>query len=237
MKSPERLKLLVFDLDGTLADTRQDLALSVNHALGVVGYSSLPLETVIGFVGDGARNLLTRSLIASGGAVEGNARSGEVDEALAAFLEHYRTHCLAETRTYTGVQESLLKLADYRKAVLTNKPSAPARAILEGLGLAAHFRTVLGGDNPYGQKPDPAGLRHIIETEGATPETTLMIGDGIQDLQAAKRAGTHFLGYLGGMGSPAALLAGNPEATFNDMYRLPKAIFNLEAAAALKGSP
>ena len=224
------LKLLVFDLDGTLADTRQDLAISVNHALGLVGYSPLPLETVVGFVGDGARNLLTRSLIASGAAMDGRPRSGEIDEALAAFLEHYRTHCLAETRTYAGVQSSLEKLAGYPKAVLTNKPEAPARAILEGLGLASHFRLVVGGDNPYGQKPDPAGLQHIMAAEGAAPESTLMIGDGVQDLQAARRAGAHFLGFLGGMGSPAALLAANPEATFDDMYRLPKSVLAMDAA-------
>ncbi|MDB5102430.1 MAG: putative Phosphoglycolate phosphatase [Fibrobacteres bacterium] len=216
-------------MDGTLADTRRDLALSVNHALTTVGGSPLPLETVVGFVGDGARNLLTRSLMAAG---NGETSRGEIDDALAAFLEHYRIHCLGETKPYPGVEASLERLSGYRKAVLTNKPLEPARKILAGLGLAGHFREVLGGDNPYGQKPDPAGLQHIMKAESVTARETVLIGDGVQDLNAARRAGTHFLAFLGGMGSRSAMLAGNPEASFEDMAKLPEALAGLSAAMA-----
>jgi phosphoglycolate phosphatase len=225
------LKLLVFDLDGTLADTRTDLAVSVNHALGKVGRPPLPLESVVAFVGDGARNLLTRSLDAAAAAQAVPVRPGEIDAALEAFLEHYRVHCLGETAAYPGVESSLEKLSGFRKAVLTNKPVAPARTILSGLKLAAHFNQVLGGDNPYGQKPDPAALRHIMQAEGARSEETVLIGDGVQDLRAARAAGTRFLGFLGGMGSPAALRAERPEAVFDDMRRLPEALAALEASA------
>jgi phosphoglycolate phosphatase len=254
------LKLLVFDLDGTLADTRLDLALSVNHALAAVGYDPLPLGTVVGFVGDGARNLLMRSLDAAGkpvgspiagggtgadgirGSIAGSdggtsdGRSGEIiEEALAAFLAHYQAHCLGATAAYPGVKASLEKLSRYSKAVLTNKPEAPARTILAGLELAGHFNRILGGDNPHGPKPDPAALRHIMESEGASPSETVLIGDGVQDLHAARRAGTRFLGFLAGMGSPEALRAGNPEATFDDMNRLPEALAALEAATPPSG--
>jgi phosphoglycolate phosphatase len=224
------LKLLVFDLDGTLADTRMDLARSVNHALASLGHTPLALETVVGFVGDGARNLLLRSLVAVGAAGEGKTGAVEIDAAVAAFLKHYQAHCLGETAAYPGVPDSLERLGGYRKAVLTNKPEAPARAILAGLGLASHFSQILGGDNPHGQKPDPAALRHIMRAEGVLPEETLMIGDGIQDLRAARRAGCRFLAFLGGMGSVSDMLAENPETTFTDMRRLPETVAAVAAS-------
>ncbi len=238
------LKLLVFDLDGTLADTRHDLALSVNHALRASGRSRLPLATVIGFVGDGARNLIQRSLAAAGdaqgavpeGAMDAVDTVDAVDAVLNSFLEHYAAHCLGETAAYPGVKPSLDRLAGYAKAVLTNKPAAPARTILAGLGLAHHFRLVLGGDNPHGRKPDPAGLEHIMAAENAAPEETVLIGDGVQDLRAARNAGAHFLGFLGGMASAEALKSENPESVFEDMYRLPEALAALEAKLTTAGA-
>jgi phosphoglycolate phosphatase len=230
------LKLLVFDLDGTLADTRLDLAASVNAALAAVGCASLPVQSIVGFVGDGARNLLTRSLAAAGVSQPGPA---VLDAALPAFLDHYQSHCLIATTAYPGLGEALESLSAYRMAVLTNKPAAPARTVLAGLGLAARFAHVFGGDNPYGQKPEPAALRKLMELEGARPEETVMIGDGVQDLRAARRAGTRFLGYLNGMAPRSALLAEGPEATFADMAGLPRAVAELEtrAAAASGGRP
>lgn len=220
------LKLLVFDLDGTLADTGSDLAVSVNQALSLVGHSPLPLDTLIGFLGDGAQTLITRSLMASG---DGETSAGEIESALESFLEHYRDHCLGATKVYPGLIASLESLSGRRKAVLTNKPDEPARRILAGLGLAGHFVHVVGGDNPYGKKPDPTALKHIMEAEGVLPEETLMIGDGLQDLKVARRAGARFLGFTGGMAPQAALLRENPESVFQDMSALPKAVAALEA--------
>lgn len=233
------LKLLVFDLDGTLADTRRDLAASVNAALAAIGRAPLPVETVVGFVGDGARHLLTRSLAAAPALAKDPPDPATVDAALEAFLAHYREHCLIETRAYPGLEQALKRLSGYRKAVLTNKPGAPAARILEGLGVSGHFRHVFGGDNPFGQKPDPAALRKLMELESARPEETVMIGDGVQDLRAARRAGARFLGYLEGMGPPAALLAEGAEATFASMDELPAAVAALEAkgTAAAGGRP
>ena len=226
------LKLLVFDLDGTLADTRHDLAMSVNYALTKVGRSTLPLETVVSFVGDGARSLITRGLEASG---NGEADGAEIESALGVFLEHYRGHCLESTKAYPGVGESLENLSGYRMAVLTNKPEAPARRILAGLGLSRHFNKIMGGDNAFGPKPDPAALRHIMAVESADPGETAMIGDGLQDLRVSRRAGARFLGFLGGMGSPEALLAENPDAVFEDMRALPRAVAELEARTTTAG--
>lgn len=227
------LKLLVFDLDGTLADTRRDLAASVNAGLAAIGRAALPVEAVVGFVGDGARNLLIRSLAAAG---DHQPSPATVDAALAAFLAHYQEHCLGETFAYPGLTQALDRLSGYRKAVLTNKPGAPAARILEGLGLAGYFGQVFGGDNPYGQKPDPSALLKLMEMESARPEETVMIGDGVQDLRAARRAGARFLGYLEGMGPPAALLGEGAEATFSSMAGLPDAVAALEArGSALAG--
>lgn len=223
------LKLLVFDLDGTLADTRHDLAASVNAALARVGRTPLPIETVVAFVGDGARNLITRSLMAAG---DGRPEAEEIDATLEAFLAHYQDHCLGATRAYPGVDEALTRLSGYRKAVLTNKPGTPARKVLEGLGLARHFSHVFGGDNPYGQKPDPAALRKLMEMESAQPGETAMIGDGVQDLRAARRASARFLGFLSGMAPRAAMEAEGPEATFAEMSELPAAVAALAAGAA-----
>ncbi len=222
----EVIKLLVFDLDGTLADTANDLAAAVNHAIAHAGHSPLPLDTIIGFLGDGARTLITRSLMASG---DGDASSDEIDGSLEAFLEFYRDNCLAETRPYPGVLASLQMLAGMRKAVLTNKPDEPARKIVAGLGMAGHFTRLVGGDNPFGKKPDPGALRQIMEAEGVSAQETLMIGDGLQDLRVAKRAGTHFLGFTGGMAPAEALVRENPESVFASMDALPRSIAALEA--------
>jgi phosphoglycolate phosphatase len=223
------IKLLVFDLDGTLADTGNDLADSVNHAIAQAGHSPLPLDTVIGFLGDGACTLITRSLMASG---DGTASPEEIDGALEAFLDYYRAHCLKETRLYPGVKESLARLSGLAKAILTNKPDEPARKVVEGLGLSGHFPTLVGGDNPFGKKPDPGALRHIMEAAGVSPEETLMIGDGVQDLRVAKRAGTHFLGFTGGMAPEEILRTEAPESVFPDMAGLPQAIEALNATLA-----
>ncbi len=221
------IKLLVFDLDGTLVDTREDLGNSVNHALVQKGLPALPMGTILAAVGDGARNLIERSLrIAKGGVSPSPA---ETESVLSAFLEHYNEHCLIKSVPYPGVAAALEKLAGYPKAVLTNKPGQPARRILEGLDLAKHFEWIVGGDNPFGQKPDPAALNHLLTTAGVEAGQAALIGDGIQDLKAAQAAGTHFIAFLAGIGDRQTLLAGHPESTLEDMHSLPAALSALDA--------
>lgn len=236
------LKLLVFDLDGTLADTREDLAQSVNHALGESGLPSLPLPAVMARVGNGARNLVRGCLeearrlaapSAAGSAASGPAGPDPSEEAaLAAFLGHYREHCLRRTAAYPGVEAALRQLGGYRKSVLTNKPTEPAVRILEGLGLAGHFEHVLGGDNPHGRKPDPAALRWLMRAADAPPGRTAMVGDGVQDAVAARRAGARLIGFLGGIAPRADLLAESPDAAVESMESLPAAVADLEARLA-----
>lgn len=223
------LKLLVFDLDGTLADTREDLARSVNHALGQSALPPLPLERVMAKVGNGARSLIRSSVEESRGLPGDMALE---DRVLEDFLRHYGAHCLESTSAYPGVASALSRLGGYRKAVLTNKPTAPAVRILEGLGLSAHFDLVLGGDNPHGKKPDPAALNFIMASLEAAPAATAMVGDGVQDARAARGAGASLIGFLNGIAPRADLLAEGPDASVESMDALPEAVAALETRLA-----
>lgn len=176
--------LVVFDLDGTLVDSREDLAASVNDVLAEWSAPPLPVEVVTRMVGDGARTLVARALR--------EARlEASVDDALAAFHQHYAGRVTATTRPYDGVPGLLDALADRATlAVLTNKPITPTRVLLDAFGWTPLFRRVIGGDESFGRKPDPAGLRAIIDETGVDLHATLMVGDSMADVEVARRAGT-----------------------------------------------
>jgi phosphoglycolate phosphatase len=183
----ERYDLFVFDLDGTLADTAADIAVSLNHALEHLGREPLTLEEVTRLVGNGARVLL-RLALGAAGTDEG------VERGLAAFLEHYRLQCVRQTRLYPGVRECLEGLAGApgRRdlAVLTNKPLDHSERILQALGVRGFFRRVLGGDNAPARKPHPGGLLLLMEDLGHRPGRTLLVGDSATDAETARAAGT-----------------------------------------------
>lgn len=228
------LKLLVFDLDGTLADTRRDLAESVNQALLRTGRSALPLEKVIENIGNGAERLIANCLLAADGKPTGPEETRRV---LGIFLDHYEAHCLVHTQAYPGTAATLKQLRferageRRRMAVLTNKPGAPTLKVLEGLGLSGYFDLIVGGDTPYGRKPDAGGLKHILATLETAPAESAMIGDGVQDAGAARRAGVRLIGFLGGIAPRAALLSEKPDAVFSAMEELPAAVADLEGRA------
>lgn len=174
--------LFVFDLDGTLVDSSQDLADAGNALLDSYDHPALPKDQVVTMVGDGARELVRRLLTAAD-------IKAPLDEALAHFLECYDTRLLATTRPYDGVHttlEALLPLA--RLAVLTNKPAAATTRLLEGLELARYFSDVIGGDSPYGRKPDPSGLFALLARADVANENALMVGDSMNDLLVAEAA-------------------------------------------------
>jgi phosphoglycolate phosphatase len=210
------LKLLVFDLDGTLIDSAQDLCNSVNAALGHVGSNPLPDSAIAAFVGNGAPLLMRRALAASVG-----MDLERVDEELQAraydfFLGFYREHKLDFTYAYDGVLEALKALRGLREqparimAVLTNKPVRPARGICEGLGLADYFLHIYGGDSFKSKKPAPEGLRSLMAEVGARPEETAMIGDSKVDVQTARNAGAWSIGCAFGFG-PQNLMETPPD--------------------------
>jgi phosphoglycolate phosphatase len=207
----ERLKLLVFDLDGTLIDSAQDLCNSVNAALGQFNRGPMPDPAIAGFVGNGAPMLMRRSM-ADGLAPE-QVDENLLSEAYAFFLQYYREHKLDFTYAYDGVVEALAALKELHDAagtprtmaVLTNKPVRPARGICEGLGMADYFLHIYGGDSFPVKKPDPFGLRSLMEEAGAKPEETVMIGDSQVDVATARNAGAWSIGCAFGFGVPTLM--------------------------------
>jgi phosphoglycolate phosphatase len=179
------LRLIVFDLDGTLVDSREDIADSANATL--VSYGGQPLsEDAIGrMVGDGAPTLIARAFAAAGLA--------RPPDALDRFLSIYDGRLLNHTRPYAGIPELLAELTSRSAlAVLTNKPIAAARRILDGLDLSRHFESdrIVGGDGPFPRKPDPGGLTHLMASAGAAAEATVLVGDSVVDWRTACAAAT-----------------------------------------------
>lgn len=186
----ELYDLFVFDLDGTLADTREDLARSVNQALSTLGLPPLSLEAVTRYVGDGARALIERALGLPTSRPGGPRASGEtVDRALKTFLDDYREACVKTTKLYPEVRPALEALKGKDLAVLTNKPLYPTRKILAALGIEGLFRKVVGGDSFPEKKPDPSGLCSIAEEAGHSFGRTLLVGDSSIDVRTARAAG------------------------------------------------
>ena len=177
-------RLIAFDLDGTLIDSRRDLADSANELITELGGSPLPEQAVGRMVGEGAAVLVRRALAAAQLADPGNA--------LARFLEIYDTRLLRHTHLYDGVVD-VLRFARTvaRVAVLTNKPRTPSVKILDGLGIGDLFDDVAGGDGPYPRKPDPAGLQALMHDAGSHAQTTLLVGDSPIDHETAARAGVN----------------------------------------------
>lgn len=197
----ERLKLIVFDLDGTLIDSARDLANSVNAALDHMQLPPLTDEIIASFVGNGAAMLVRQALAAEEKISPDEVHDQEIARAYTFFLDHYREHLLDYTYAYPGVAEALEELSRrYTLAILTNKPVRPARRICEGLGLAECFRVIYGGDSFPMKKPDPMGFNAILAEAGAQPGETLMIGDSKTDVLTARNAGSWCLGCQFGFG-------------------------------------
>ncbi|HSN88949.1 MAG TPA: phosphoglycolate phosphatase [Thermoanaerobaculia bacterium] len=183
MLSPEAV---VFDLDGTLIDSRRDIATAINRMRGELGLPPLALEQIVTMVGEGARLLVERAL-GSGFTPE------EADRALARYLIHYDEVCLETTEPYPGVSEMLAALAkSYPLALLSNKGEALSRKILDGLGLTPLFREILGGDTLPTRKPDPSGLLLVAERLEVPAGKLLLVGDTWVDAETAKNAGCPF---------------------------------------------
>jgi phosphoglycolate phosphatase len=231
---PGTIKLVIFDLDGTLIDSRLDLVHSVNAALWHIGRPALPDDVIASYVGDGAPILIQRAL------------GGEtVDEALVRkglefFLSYYREHKLDHTTVYPGIAEALAaiqntsdeergkpnnilsgKLNGTRRtlAVLSNKPVNPSRAIVQALGLGQFFAQVYGGNSFAAKKPDPEGARRLLHEHGVGPDEAAIVGDSPVDVQTGRNAGLWTIGVMYGF-APHSLAAESPDVLVDSPHEL-----------------
>src|SRR5229473_3990452 len=207
---PRAIELVIFDLDGTLIDSRLDLVHSVNAALRHIGRPALPDEVIASYVGDGAPILIQRAL--GGEAVdEAIGRQG-----LQFFLSYYREHKLDHTTVYAGIREALSAIqqssngAPRRLAVLSNKPVGPSRAIVEALGLGPFFTQIYGGNSFATKKPDPEGARKLLDEIRVRPEETVIVGDSHVDVETGRNAGLWTLGVTYGF-APHTLEPAEPD--------------------------
>jgi phosphoglycolate phosphatase len=195
---PATIKLLIFDLDGTLIDSRLDLIHSVNAMLRHLGRPELPGDVIATYVGDGAPMLVRRAL----GDPEDES---SVRRALEYFLTYYREHKLDHTHPYPGIPETLARIRQGRNghprsmAVLSNKPVNPSRAIVEALGMKDFFAQVYGGNSFPTKKPDPLGAQKLLEELVCTPHETVMIGDSANDVLTGRNAGLWTVGVNYGL--------------------------------------
>lgn len=208
------VRALIFDLDGTLIDSKLDLAISVNAAREHLGLEPLGHEQIFGYVGHGAPTLIRRSL-------GEDATDEKVERALRYFLDYYRAHMLDNTVTYPGVREGLEMLAGRPMAVLTNKPVRFSQEILDGLGIAPCFQYVYGGNSFERKKPDPMGVEVLLRDFQIEPRQAMIIGDSEIDVQTARNAGTWACGVTYGLGS-AGMRDCPPDVLLDSLIELPR---------------
>lgn len=209
------VRLLIFDLDGTLIDSKLDLALAVNAVRRSMGLPELPYNEVCKLIGHGAPMLVRRAL--GEGVTEDDIARG-----LEYFIRYYGEHKLDNTVPYPGVREALAALARRRgpMAVLSNKPERPSREILEGLGLAGYFARIYGGNSFERKKPDPMGVARLLEEFGCDPAEAMLVGDSDIDVQTARNAGIWAAGVTYGLGSDG-LAAHPPDLLLDSLRELP----------------
>jgi phosphoglycolate phosphatase len=205
----DKLKLLIFDLDGTLVDSRQDLANSINAMLKNYHRPELPADVIASYIGDGAPTLVRRSL---GFIDDHNPTPKEeefIEDALVYFLEYYREHKLDFTYVYDGVMDALKEIASGANppvmTVLSNKPVNPSRAIVNALGLGPFFKVVYGGNSFETKKPDPLGVKLLLEETGVAADQAVIIGDSDIDMLTGKNAEIWSVGVTYGL-SPETLV-------------------------------
>jgi phosphoglycolate phosphatase len=217
---PRSIKLVIFDLDGTLIDSRLDLVHSVNAALRHIGRPELPDDVIASYVGDGAPILIQRAL---GGETVDEA---VIRKGLEFFLSYYRAHKLDHTTVYPGIAEALAAIqnsangAPRKLAVLSNKPVVPSRAIVEALGLGRFFSQIYGGNSFPTKKPDPEGARKLLEEYGVQPLQAAIVGDSHVDVDTGRNAGMVTVGVTYGF-APHTLADDPPDVLVDHPSELP----------------
>jgi 2-phosphoglycolate phosphatase len=210
-------RAIVFDLDGTLLDTREDIVRAVNHALEARGKRPTPAAELLLWVGDGAELLCARAA----GLAEDDP---EVSELARGYVRYYLEHPMDHTTWMPGAREALEQLAGYRIALCTNKPRAAVEAILDVLGVRSRFSAIVAGGDMPEKKPHPGPILAIAERLGVTPSQMVVVGDGPQDVMAGARAGARTIGVLGPIAPADRLAAARPDVLLDSMTELPKVL-------------
>jgi phosphoglycolate phosphatase len=208
-------RIIFYDLDGTLVDTKDDITASANHMLQEIGLPPMTREEVVPFVGRGLRQLVA-SLV---GCPE---NAPQADEAMKIYRRHYTLHMLDNSRLYPGAKELLEHFKGRQQAVITNKPNPYSRQILAGLGVDSYFIEVVGGEaeSAYPKKPDPSSLIALMRKAGASPKEALFVGDSVVDIQAGKAAGVEMAVVTHGFEEEAAIRREAPEVVVSGFPEL-----------------
>ena len=228
------IQLLIFDLDGTLADTKTDLALAVNAMRDKLSLAPLSHDTVASYVGQGVTSLVRHALADENTAA--SATDEKVEKAIAIFLDHYRHHMLDHTVIYPGVREALAELRDRRLAVLSNKPVGFSREMLAGLGVAHFFSFIYGGNSFDQKKPDPVGVAALMRDTGIPASQTMIIGDSDTDVLTGRNAGVWTCGVTYGFGAQT-LAACPPDLLLSDLRELPPLLNSGNRSQGLSAAP
>lgn len=190
--------LMIFDFDGTLADTGADMVASVNHTLTALRLEPRAPKEIISFVGDGLRKLIEKSL--------GEKHADVVDQALDIFSDYYQKHLLDFTVLYPHIEDVLNNFKDKKKVILTNKRYYLTLQISYGLGIEKYFLEIIGADSTPFLKPDPRVVEYLLSKYSIPKENAVMIGDGVNDISVAKNAGILSCAYLNGLSEKETLL-------------------------------
>ncbi len=208
---------VVFDLDGTLIDSRRDIAEAANHALGRGGFAPLPHEELASYVGDGAPALMAR-------AARLDIHDARTATLVECFLDYYAAHAIDFTRPMPGALEALDALAGYALGICTNKPRRTMLAVLRGLGLETRFGGLVAGDDLTQRKPHPAMVLESARQLGLTADAVVMVGDGPQDVLSGKAAGAFTIGVRGGIIDTERLVRAEPDLMLDSLHELPGAL-------------
>ena len=208
----KKISLIVYDVDGTLVDTLDDIALSVNLTLKELGRPLLDKEVVKTCVGSGVVMLMTRALNGSG--VE------DIDHAVALFRKHYGAHLMDNSAFYPNCRETIEFFSNRKQAICSNKPEDFVRKILASLDCLHPFPSIIGGDSFKSRKPDPEGLNHLLDQYRLSPNEVVMVGDSAVDIETGKNANVHTCAVTYGMGDLQALKSLKPDWTIKDISEL-----------------
>ena len=204
--------LVMFDLDGTLADTGHDLADAVNFTRAHFDRGALPDQAIYAHVGRGVEHLLKHALP--------EESPNHFEDVMRVFLDHYEHHLLDRTVLYPGAREILEYFRDKRRVLISNKIERLAVAVVRGLGVDDQFDTILGGDSAAEKKPHPALLNLVLRRFQIPPDRALMVGDGDTDIDAGKGAGVITCGVTYGLGNKDDLIATKPDFLIENLSQL-----------------